>query len=346
MRPKLNKPSVFVTIWTFVIPMVWSYGAPVQPALGQPSTSPSVGVKKRQFMFTYAATLKGIEPRKTVKIWLPVATSNHDQSVKFIDLNHQNFQRTTEKKYGNALIYFEAIADDAGEVPILAHYLVERNELTHANLESADSTEMKAFLAASRLVPTSDQLRKIVVAAAPQSPPGDTNSSNALQMARLLYDGIDSHMKYNKPVDVAGWGKGDAVWACDSRFGNCTDFHSLFISCARNLNIPSKFEIGFPIPTDQTSGKISGYHCWAKFLADQTWLPVDISEADKHPELKDYYFGNLTADRVMFSTGRDLELVPANQAGPVNFLVYPYAEVDGKQHTDLVKQFQFEEVDQ
>ena len=346
MRPQHNKLSVFATIVTFLIPIVWSLSATVQPAFGQTSAGSSVDAKKRKFMFTYAVTLKGIEPRKTVKIWLPVATSNHDQTVKFVDLNHQNFQRTTEKKYGNALIYFEAAADDAGEVPILAHYLIERNELTIANLESAESVELDAFLAASRLVPTSDQLRKIVVAAAPQSPSLHSNNTKALQMARQLYDGIDNHMKYNKPVDVAGWGKGDAVWACDSRFGNCTDFHSLFISCARNLNIPSKFEIGFSIPADQTSGKIGGYHCWAKFLADQTWLPVDISEADKHPELKDYYFGNLTADRVMFSTGRDLELVPANQAGPVNFLVYPYAEVDGKQHTNLVKQFQFEDVNQ
>ena len=96
-------------------------------------------------------------------------------------------------------------------------------------------------------------------------------------------------MRYDKPIDKPGWGQGDAIWACGNGFGNCTDFHSLFISAARNLKIPSQFEIGFMIPPRnhaseaKQSGSVGGYHCWAKFLADGKWLPVDISEADKHP---------------------------------------------------------------
>jgi hypothetical protein len=43
-----------------------------------------------------------------------------------------------------------------------------------------------------------------------------------------------------------------------------------------------------------------------------------------------YYFGNLTADRVVFSTGRDITLVPKQEGPPVNYLIYPYDEVDGK----------------
>jgi hypothetical protein len=70
---------------------------------------------------------------------------------------------------------------------------------------------------------------------------------------------------------------------------------------------------------------------------------VDISEADKNPLMKDYYFGNLTADRVTFSVGRDLTLEPPQAAGPVNFLVYPYTEVDGKPHASFEKRFCFED---
>jgi hypothetical protein len=128
-----------------------------------------------------------------------------------------------------------------------------------------------------------------------------------------------------------GWGRGDSDWVCDSRFGNCTDFHSLFISLARSQNLPARFEIGFSIPPDQHEGKISGYHCWAWFYLDgRGWIPVDISEADKHPDMKDYYFGNLTVDRVMFSTGRDLELVPKSGTAPLNFFVYPHIEIGGE----------------
>ena len=49
--------------------------------------------------------------------------------------------------------------------------------------------------------------------------------------AKVLYDVVNTHMKYSK--EGKGWGQGDSVWACDSKFGNCTDFHSLFISMAR-----------------------------------------------------------------------------------------------------------------
>jgi transglutaminase-like putative cysteine protease len=137
------------------------------------------------------------------------------------------------------------------------------------------------------------------------------------------------------------------VWACDSGYGNCSDFHSLFISLARTEKIPAKFEIGFPLPEKAASGDIPGYHCWAKFwVSGKGWVPVDISEASKHPEMKDYYFGNLTPDRVAFSSGRDLELVPKQDGPPLNFFIYPYVEVGGKPYAQdkVEKKFSFEDV--
>jgi hypothetical protein len=46
--------------------------------------------------------------------------------------------------------------------------------------------------------------------------------------------------------------------------------------------------------------------------------------------MKAYYFGNLTENRVTFTTGRDIQLVPKQDGEPLNFFVYPYVEVDGK----------------
>jgi hypothetical protein len=46
--------------------------------------------------------------------------------------------------------------------------------------------------------------------------------------------------------------------------------------------------------------------------------------------MKHYYFGNLTENRVTFTTGRDLQLVPPQQGAPLNFFVYPYIEVNGE----------------
>ena len=58
------------------------------------------------------------------------------------------------------------------------------------------------------------------------------------------------------------------------------------------------------------------------------WTITVSSEADKHPELKEYYYGNLTADRVTFTRGRDITLSPKQAGPPLNYFVYPYVEVD------------------
>jgi hypothetical protein len=91
--------------------------------------------------------------------------------------------------------------------------------------------------------------------------------------------------------------------------------------------------MGFSIGEDHGRGTINGYHCWAQFSPDgRQWLPVDISEANKNPRMRDFYFGNLTENRVLFSVGRDLTLVPPQNGPPLNFFIYPHVEVDGKTH--------------
>ena len=63
-----------------------------------------------------------------------------------------------------------------------------------------------------------------------------------MEKGRAMYDYTFSTMRYDK--SGTGWGKGDTLWACDAKRGNCTDFHSVFISMARSQHLPAKFEIG------------------------------------------------------------------------------------------------------
>jgi transglutaminase-like putative cysteine protease len=150
-------------------------------------------------------------------------------------------------------------------------------------------------------------------------------------------------MKYDK--SGTGWGHGDVLYACDAKKGNCTDFHSLFIAMARSQGIPARFEIGFPLPSDKRSGEIAGYHCWSDFYVDgKGWIPVDISEAWKHPEKHDYFFGSHDVNRVQFSMGRDLRLSPPQDGKPLNYLVYPYVEVDGQEYSNVSMAFSFADV--
>ena len=114
----------------------------------------------------------------------------------------------------------------------------------------------------------------------------------------------------------------------------------------RFSGIPARFEIGFLLPAANSEGDIPGYHCWADFFDPQHgWIPVDISEAWKHPEKKDYFFGAHDANRLEFTMGRDLELSPKQDGKPLNYFVYPYVEIAGKEYPNVSTAFSFADAD-
>jgi transglutaminase-like putative cysteine protease len=171
------------------------------------------------------------------------------------------------------------------------------------------------------------------------------DKTTPLDKARAIYDYVFTTMRYD--MTGTGWGRGDVLYACDTKKGNCTDFHSLFIAMARSQGIPARFEIGFSLPPDTHLGEIAGYHCWSDFFEPQHgWIPVDISEAWKHQEKRDYFFGAHDTNRVQFTMGRDLRLSPSQDGPPLNYFVYPYVEVAGKEYPDVSLSFSFADVDE
>ena len=282
--------------------------------------------KSRIFRFHYGATLQGLPEGARVRVWVPVPQTDEHQRVEIVsqDLPVQG-QIGIEPSYGNKILYFERTAPAHGRLPFQTSYLVQRDEVRGLAGDEAKITltdeERRLFLAANNKVPLHGKQLDLLN--------GLYLSTDPVALARALYDRVDEHVRYDK--SQPGYGNGDVAWVCDSRFGNCTDFHSLFMSLARAKGLPSRFEIGFPLPPQRGEGSIGGYHCWAYFYADgKGWVPVDISEADKNPAMKKYYFGNLTEDRVTFSVGRDLQLIPQQDGEPLNFFVYPYVEVEGR----------------
>jgi len=297
----------------------------------------------RDFQFRYAVEFTDLQPGKQIRIWLPAAPTNNAQDVTVVSTKPQQLQRTTGAKYGNQFFYHVATpTSDTMQVEVV--YRIRRYEVrtfsASAKRPPGDrqlaSQTLDRFLTANRNVPIQGKPLELL--------PDLSTTTDVVERARMLYDRVDTHVKYDK--SKPGYGNGDVLWVCDSRFGNCTDFHSLFISMARSQAIPARFEIGFPLPPKRGSGTIGGYHCWASFHTESKgWIPVDISEADKDPSTKDYYFGSLTEDRVMFSVGRDIELAPP-QAGPaLNYFVYPYAEVGNKAVSKSQIKTAFEYVD-
>jgi transglutaminase-like putative cysteine protease len=294
-------------------------------ALTARAVDPPESLKSRNFRLTYAVSITGLKAGETARLWMPVPLNIDQQEVYVVGQNLPGpSQQAREKKYGNDILFVEAAADAAGRINARTVYAVTRHE-ARASTEAMTMNDplVALFLKPDARVPIDGKPLTLLA--------GKSLPMDQLRLGRTLYDIVNSHMRYSK--EGTGWGLGDAVWACDSRYGNCSDFHSLFISLARSQGVPAKFEIGFPLPPDRGRGEIAGYHCWAWFKPlGHGWVPVDISEANKNPQMREYYFGNLTENRVTFSVGRDLVLEPPQAGPPLNFFVMPYVEVSGKPH--------------
>ncbi len=294
----------------------------------------------RHFTFHYAFTVRNLPAGKKVRIWIPAAQSDAYQEVKIISAQGDlPLKKTRESKYGNQ-IYYAQTSSAQPELHFDAEYDVIRHErvalgqsVPHVVAVSLSSAEKRQDLQPDALVPVTGLPANLAARVT-------EGKSQPLDKAHAIYDYVFTTMRYDKTG--TGWGHGDVLYACDAKKGNCTDFHSVFIAMARSQGIPARFEIGFPLPPDQHSAEIAGYHCWSDFWIDgKGWIPVDISEAWRHREKHDYFFGSHDVNRMQFSMGRDLRLNPPQQGKPLNYFVYPYIEVAGQEFPNVALDLSF-----
>lgn len=292
--------------------------------------SPAEEVAQRLFEMTYTARVQGIPPEaRRVELWLPYPVSDEHQRV--FDLTVESpypTELTHDPKLGNAILHLGAMPPNESSFQVRLRFKVLRSEVLSGNLTQVASGKLdgelghlQRYLVADRLVTLSERVEKIAAE-------NTRGKATLLEKARANYDYVLQHMEYG--YEKPGAGTGDTERACDLAMGNCTDYHSLFISLNRASGIPTRFVMGYPLKKEELAGDDKGYHCWSEFyLPGRGWVPVDISVADTSGKT-DYYFGNLDPDRVKWSVGRDLLLSPPQRGDRLNyFSVAGYAEVDG-----------------
>jgi len=272
---------------------------------------------KDEFTFTYEAQLPEISG--PAQMWVPVAQSDHFQTIELLSLQAPGkHEMIREDEYGNEILYLQLLPQHSGQ-KLSISYQVAREEKAAYHESNAD---LRKYLEATPLLPVGDRFSTIA-----QQVISEKQADTPLTRARALYDYIIDNMRYAKQ---GIYGTGDANYACDSKSGNCTEFHSFFISLCRSVGIPARFAVGAAIPSERNDGEVDGYHCWAEFYAEGRWWPVDISEGNKYTALATYYFGHHPANRIEFSRGRDLAPQPLPKSGPINFLAYPVLEIEGE----------------
>jgi len=290
----------------------------------------------RRIELTFQIKIEDLSKSSPIKLWTPYPPTNSYQKLNSFKIrNDIPYKILEDNEYHNKFLYFEIepklLKENLTITYDITRYYFNSWENDPPNKEEISQALLKRFLMPDQLIPIRGKI-------AEEAYKVSEKASTPLQKAQLLYDHLAKSLKYDK--SGKGWGRGDAIYMCNFRKGNCTDFHSLFIGEARSLGIPARFIMGLPIAEEKEEGEVPGYHCWAEFyLKEKGWIPVDISEASKFPNKRQFYFGRLDANRVQFTIGRDIKLPNSNAI--LNFIIYPYAEINGKEISKVITKINF-----
>ncbi|MFN8177522.1 MAG: transglutaminase domain-containing protein [bacterium] len=250
------------------------------------------------------------------RVWIAIPQALPEQRVSQLKVDTKSPWKLVEDPTFHNKVVEVTVAKPAAPLTIALSAHVDRDPVDAPRKAELTPEERALYLRKEALVSLSPRIQALADSV------GGTSRSR--------YDYVLAKMDYDKTTP--GWGRGDSERACDVGKGNCTDFHSLFMSLERAEKVPALFEMGYPTLAAGEKDKVGGYHCWAWFYDDgaKGWVPVDISEADKHPEKTEFFYGHLDADRITFSRGRDVTL-PDMKGAPLNYLPSgAYVEVDGK----------------
>jgi len=285
----------------------------------------------RHVNLTYTAFITNLPPgAREVRWWIPVAVSDERQNVKLLPGDQSAGQITQEHKYGNRMLYKEIDLKSVAPsdtLKVVLHYQLALNEKNVPEAKSIKATGiqpitngMQVYLTGNRLIPLQGPVERLYQQLQlPKEP---------IAAARKIYDYLIDNMVYNYKAPGAGFG--DVLWACNSKTGDCSDYHSIFIGVCRYAGIPADNVFGLPLKKGVGRGSVKDWHCWARFYSGKPgWVTIDASEADKHPELRDYLFGSLSNVYLTLSHGRDVILSPEQKGPPLNIFADPYVEIDG-----------------
>ena len=331
-----------------ISPAIWVGllgGAAQLPGSGA-SRQPAAAPRSRTFVLTSTATIP-MPPvgTKTLDLWLPVPHTDASQDIRDLRIDSPVPFKIEQGEYGIQMLHLRTttvpmaplVVKLTAQITRREHFNLRANAPAAKVVKEKIDPSLARWLAPDRLVPLDakikQQAEEVVAKAGAKTP---------LEKARAIYEHVVSTVTYDKTGQ--GWGHGDIYYACDTRRGNCTDFHAIVIGYCRSLGIPARFSIGLPLPAERGHGEIKGYHCWAEFFTPETgWVPVDASEAAKNPDKRAYFFGAHDENRVEFTRGRDVELTPKQAGPPLNYFVYPYAEADG-QPLEVARKYEFVDI--
>ena len=302
--------------------------------------APAAWAKSRSGVVTVEVDLSRQEAGKEVKLWVPYAVSDRNQSVTDVKVagDYASSAVYADKVNGTPVL-FARWEKDALSRRLTYSFTVEREEVRMQDLSGKEPAwnpaDYAEFLKPTSIGPTDGEVKKLADSIT-------KGKNTVLEKAKAIYDWTCENM-YRDP-DTRGCGKGDVCALLKKPGGKCTDISSVYIALARAAGVPAREVFGLRLGKKAEEEITNWQHCWVEFfLPGKGWVPVDPADVRKAMlveklELKDpktaqyreYFWGGIDAYRFKIASGRDIVLNPPQSGPALNTFGYPYAEYDGQ----------------
>jgi len=277
---------------------------------------------------------------KEAQLWIPYPISDANQNITKVKITG-NFTESavyTDKVFKTPMLYARWDKDAASRKLIFSFH-AERTEVIRRNFPAQEAAweprDYAIYLAPTHLGPIDGEVKKLADKII-------QGKHGVLAKAKAIYDWTVENT-YRNPK-TRGCGFGNVCLLLKDPGGKCADISSVYVALARAAGVPARDVFGIRMGKKESQDITTWEHCWAQFyLPGYGWVPVDPADVRKMMLVKKlklndpqtiayrhYFWGGIDPYRVKLSTGRDLTLNPPQHGEPVNYLMYPFAQIGDK----------------
>lgn len=288
----------------------------------------------------FKVTVDATSDSDNVRLWIPYPVSGDYQDIEDvkIDGNFDHQSILAEGKTGNLALYVEwdnPLNEQRYVTFSFKASSFERKKGAYSATEPLIPEYIKPFLEETKFIPTGGEVRKIALEAT-------KGKTSIAEKHKAIYDWVVENTK--RDPSVKGCGTGIVEKVLTKRSGKCTDLSSVYVALARAAGVPSREVFGLRLGKKKGESDLTGgHHCWAEYYQPgYGWIEtdpadvlkfiyvnkIDLKQAD---DVRNYYLNSVDSNRIVLGRGgRALNLNPPQNDGPLNYFMYPYAEVNGK----------------
>jgi hypothetical protein len=245
-----------------------------------------------------------------------------NQQVVWENIPGANLLRTEENRM--AVFYFPRIG--GGEVKVVSFQQLVKVDRTEFDVSRSTGTVIPSeLLPLTRPVDYLWENHPLLIAKASEL---CENAATPREKLRRIFEFVKGYLFYVEQAKEHG-----ALWAYQSRVGDCTEFTNLIIALCRLSGIPAKFVSAIGYTEEKGEDFYAMGHAFALvYLPELGWVPVDATWSSPEGEL-----GKSSEEKLVLMVSDGSNLVKASEVTvPKDRISYSFVNTDP--HLELISQ--------